>query len=495
VEVELKLALDPSHVERFARSPLLARGRPRVTRMDGIYLDTPDCELARNAMALRIRSAGRRWVQCLKAGASGTGGLHARGEWEHAQPGPVVDLALFRDTPLAGLPSAGTLHQRLQPAFRVRFERTAWRIAPARGSRLEVALDVGEVLGGDAREALCEVEIECLDGDARHAFDLAEALLRAASLRPSAVTKAQRGYRLFARRGMRPVRAVAPRLARDLQPVQAARAVVAAGLDQLQANEEGLLASDDPEFVHQARVALRRTRSALRMFRGVIGKRRARRWRGELAVATRALGAARDWDVFATETLPALASAYGDAALGRKLARAASIPRQRARDAAREALRSRRYAAAVLHVSRWIASDGDARAAATQPLPDFAARLLRKRARRVAAGLRGLAGKSVTRRHRVRIEAKRLRYAVDGLASILDPSAARRLSARLADLQDVLGRANDAATGERLLASLEPPQAFADFAGVWLAERVRGDPAKLEGVAGRVAAARVPWEV
>jgi triphosphatase len=113
----------------------------------------------------------------------------------------------------------------------------------------------------------------------------------------------------------------------------------------------------------------------------------------------------------------------------------------------------------------------------------------------VAAGLRGLAGKSVARRHRVRIEAKRLRYAVDGLASILDPSAARRLSARLADLQDVLGRANDAATGERLLASLEPPQAFADFAGVWLAERVRGDPAKLEGVAGRVAAARVPWEV
>ena len=204
MEVELKLALDPSHAGRLARSPQLARARPRVTRMDGVYLDTPDCELARNAMALRIRRAGRRWMQGLKAGRSGTGGLHARAEWEHAQPGPIVDLALLRDTPLAALPSAGTLHQRLQPAFRVRFDRTAWRIAPAAGSRLEVALDMGEVASGDASEALCEVEIECLEGDPRHAFDLAEALLGVASLRPSSVSKAQRGYRLFTRRRLRP---------------------------------------------------------------------------------------------------------------------------------------------------------------------------------------------------------------------------------------------------------------------------------------------------
>jgi triphosphatase len=493
VEVELKLALDPSHALRLARSPHLARARPRVTRMDGVYLDTPDCELSRNAMALRIRRAGRRWMQCLKAGRSGTGGLHARGEWEHAQPGPIVDLALFRDTPLAALPSAATLHQRLQPAFRVRFDRTAWRIAPAPGSRLEVALDMGEVVSGDASEALCEVEIECLEGDSRHAFDLAEALLGVAPLRPSAVTKAQRGYRLFARRRMRPVHALAPRVTRDMGPAQAARAVVAAGLEQLQANEEGLLATDDPEFVHQARVALRRTRSALRMFRGAIGKGKARRWRGELRLATRAFGEARDWDVFATETLPAIAADYGNAALARKLARAASHPRERARAAAREALRSRGYAAAILHLSRWLAAED--KPGAPRPIPGFAARLLRKRERRLLSSLDGIARKSVAERHRVRIEAKRLRYAVEGLASILDARAARRLAGRLADLQDALRRANDAAAGERLLASLEPPQAFAGFARAWLAERMQGDAAELEQVARRVAAARVPWGI
>jgi CHAD domain-containing protein len=101
----------------------------------------------------------------------------------------------------------------------------------------------------------------------------------------------------------------------------------------------------------------------------------------------------------------------------------------------------------------------------------------------------------VAQRHRVRIQAKRLRYAVEGLASILDTHAARRLAARLADLQDALGRANDAATGKRLVRALDPPRAFAAFAGAWLGERMRGDMQQLEQVARRVAAARVPWGV
>lgn len=494
MEVELKLALDRTQVERFAGAPQLANARPRVTRMDGIYLDTRDCELAGNAMALRIRRAGRSWVQCLKAGRSGTGGLHARSEWEHPQRGPVMDLALFRGTPLAKLRSAGTLHERLRPAFRVRFARTAWRIEPAPGSCLEVALDVGEVRCGSASEALCEVEIECIEGDAGHAFDLAEALLGVAELRPSAVSKAQRGYRLFTRKRLQPARALAPRVRHDMDPGQVARAVVGAGLDQLQANEEGLLAKDDPEFVHQARVALRRTRSALRMFRGVIGKHQARKWRDELGAATRALGEARDWDVFATETLPAIASAYGDAPLARKLGRTASGPRARARAAARQALRSRGYAAAVLHLSRWLASGEDA-APAPRPLRDFAARLLRKRRRRLIAGLDRIGQKSVAQRHRVRIDAKRLRYAVDGLAGILDARSAQRLSGRVAELQDALGRENDAATGGRLLAVLEPPEAFDGFARGWLAARMQGDLAQVDRVAARVAAARVPWGI
>lgn len=478
MEVELKLAIDPAEVERLREAAALAGVRPAVVRMDGIYLDTDDCEVARHGMALRLRRAGRRWMQCLKAGRSGTGGLHARSEWEYEQPRAEVDLSLFRETPLASLPSAARLHERLRPAFRVTFDRTIWNVAPARGSRLEVALDRGRVASGERSDTLCEVEIECLEGDAAHAFDLAEALAEEATLRPSALTKARRGYRLFRAQELRPVRARAARVRRGMAPVAAARAIVAAALEQLHANEEGVLASDDPEFVHQARVAMRRIRSALRMFRKPIGRERADAWRKELGEVSRTLGEARDWDVFVEETLPALPASE-------IVVERAWRKRSRARGRARAAIRSRRYALAILHLSRFLAiRDGDAQGEA--PLAHFAARLLARRHRRLIAGLERIGAANVRERHRVRIEAKRLRYVVEGLAPAIDARAAKGYARRLADLQDALGRANDAVTGRRLLETLDPPDSLAAFATGWFESRIEDRSRALARVAKRI---------
>ncbi len=484
MEVELKLAIDPADVARLREAAPLAGARPAVVRMDGVYLDTDDCEVARHGMALRLRRAGRRWMQCLKAGRSGTGGLHARGEWEYEQPRAVVDLALFRETPLAALPSADRLHERLRPAFRVTFDRTVWDLAPADGSRLEVALDRGRVASHKRSEPLCEVEIECVEGDAGHAFDLAESLAQSGTLRPSAVTKARRGYRLFRGEEPRPVRAGAAHVRNDMTPLGAARAIVAAALEQLQGNEEGLLASDDPEFLHQARVALRRIRSALRMFRKPIGKARADEWRLELREVARTLGEARDWDVFVEETLAAMPA--GEPTLARAQAR-----QSRARAAAREAIRSRRYALAILRLSRWLALAGDPPHGGS--LERFTVKLLARRHERLARRLEALHGASVGERHRMRIDAKRLRYVVEGLAAAVDAVAAKRYARRLERLQDALGRANDAVTGRRLLAALDPPRELADFARGWFAARIDDESADLARAAAGITQTRPFW--
>jgi inorganic triphosphatase YgiF len=492
VEVELKLALDPADVPRLREAAALAASKPSETAVDGVYLDTPDCEVAGNGMALRVRRAGRRWMQCLKAGHSGTGGLHARHEWEYPQPRAKVDLSLFSETPLASLPSAASLHEKLVPAFRVRFDRTHWKVSPHAGTHLEVALDVGVVSSGRKNEPICEVEIELLEGDASRAFDFAESLLESVTLRPSAVTKARRGYRLFNREALKPARARAPQLEPGMDSRQAARAIVGAALDQLQANEEGLIAGTDPEFVHQARVALRRMRSVLRIFRDAVGREQARTWREELAAATRALGDARDWDVFAQETLPAISSAYGDDAIARSLAQLAGARRRQARAGARDAIRSREYAAAILHVSRWLAAPGEG--GEPERVADFAARALPRRHKRLAEEIERLPDLGIEERHRVRIHAKRMRYAVEGLASVLGAQAAHRFAKRLSELQDALGRANDAVTGLRLLESLKPPEAFAGFARGWLASRRDADAAQLKHVAARVAGASGIWD-
>ena len=493
MEVELKLALEPSDVDRLRQAAALAAAKPVRTAVDGVYLDTPECDVAANGMALRVRRAGKRWMQGLKAGASGTGGLHARHEWEYPQPRATVDLSLFAQTPLASLPSARTLHERLVPAFRVRFERTHWNISPDPSTHLEVALDVGEVRSGRKTEGICEVEIELKEGDPSRVFELAQELLQSVTLRPSAVSKAQRGYRLFRREDAKPARATTPRLEADMDPRAAARAIVGAALDQLQANEEGLIAASNPEFVHQARVALRRVRSVLRIFRDAIGRERARAWREELAAATRALGDARDWDVFTDETLSAIAAAYGDETLTRSLAQLAGAKRRQARAGARDAIRSQAYASAILHVSAWLASP-DAEEAGPERIREFAVRVLEKRHKRLKEELERLPELDIEERHRVRIHAKRLRYGVDGVASVMGGEAAKRFARRLSDLQDVLGRANDAVTGLRLLESLEPPEAFAGFARGWLAARREAEATQLKKVAARAAAATGLWD-
>ena len=89
---------------------------------------------------------------------------------------------------------------------------------------------------------------------------------------------------------------------------------------------------------------MRRLRSALRIFGDVIGAERAEAWRAALGDTGRALGGARDWDVFATEALPPVLATYGDAALARQLPARASRERRKEREAARAALRARPHA-------------------------------------------------------------------------------------------------------------------------------------------------------
>jgi len=489
-EVELKFAVDRTARERLAAAAPLARARPERRPLTTLYFDTADGELRSRGMALRLRREEGRWVQSLKAGASGVGGLHARDEWEFDRATPGLELALFAETPLAGVADPERLHERLAVAFAVNLVRTAWVVSPTAGNRLEVVLDEGEVRRGARAERIREVEIECLEGDARAAFDLADALLDALPMRPSLVTKAQRGYRLIDGKPLAPAKAKPVALSRAMSTLDAARAIAGAALGQLEANEEGVAASDDPEFVHQARVALRRLRSALRMFRAAAGRERSRVWRDELASVAAALGVARDWDVFALEMLPPALAAHGNAALSRRLRARAARERERHQAAARKAVASARHARAVLALSRWL-SGVDAEPLPAGPgLADFAERSIRKAHDRLLARARHFAKLDAGGRHRLRIEAKRLRYGVDALAPVLASHHVARYHDTVAKLQDALGAANDAVTASRLLPELDPPVEFLRFARRRFAAQARASFSRAGPLLERLAAHR-----
>lgn len=478
-EIELKLTLDPAALKAFRSSATLAGVRPARQRVLNTYFDTTDCLLARSRMALRLRRMGRRWLQTLKTAGAGTGGLSARGEWECALPDSVLDLALFRDTPLAALKDAPRLHQLLQPAFTTDFQRSFWVIERAPGQRVEVALDVGEVRCGDRTLPICEVELELLAGDSSSLIALARELAQALPLMPARASKAERGYRLFRNTPLVPVKVRLPALTSDATPAQALRAGVAAALDHFLANQEGALVSDDPEFIHQLRVALRRLRAALRLFKPASATDLLF---ADLHGLATALGVARDLDVFSTVVWPPLAEAFVAAGgpkeeLAPLLARAESA-RGQARLRARAALRSPRTAALILALAE-MANAGDALTAditvhpagaqALRSLDAFAARHIRRRYKRLLRDAEGVAAMTAESRHRLRIDAKKLRYTADCFAGLYRRERFEPWMAALAEIQGALGEANDAATALRLLMQLEPTSALHQFAQGWFA--------------------------
>jgi CHAD domain-containing protein len=219
--------------------------------------------------------------------------------------------------------------------------------------------------------------------------------------------------------------------------------------------------TDGPETVHHMRVAVRRLRSALTVFRRAVACPAIEAAELGLKALGARLGPTRDWDVFATETGPRAAAAFpGDKRLERLLA--ATERRRRAHQAALGAfLRGpefRRLGVLLAWIAAgrsWHDSIGEAeREAIAAPLTEFAARVLNRRLKRVAAAGAGLDGLAPELLHDVRLLAKRLRYAAEIFAPLWPGKATRRFLERLAALQQELGMLNDGAVAAGLLDEL-----------------------------------------
>src|SRR5512143_4168303 len=142
-EIELKLSLPPGQADAFLRRMARRRIAPVEQNLATLYFDTADFALSAQGVALRVRRAGRRWVQTLKTEGVRAGGLSQRVEYEMPAPRGALDWARFPAEALAHVPEP--LRERVVPVFETRFHRTAWLLKGRGGAQIEVALDVGEV--------------------------------------------------------------------------------------------------------------------------------------------------------------------------------------------------------------------------------------------------------------------------------------------------------------------------------------------------------------
>lgn len=476
-EIELKFLLDPDQVAGVL--PLLAGGER--DDLAAVYFDTPDRRLARTGFGLRVRRSAKGLTQTLKAAATVEGG---RSEWEWPVATEAPDPALLASTP-AVLAEGETL----EPVFAVRVERMTRRVDHG-GGEIELALDRGEIVVGDRATPVLELELELKAGAPAVLFDLARGLMETTPLRLSAVSKAERGYRLASGEALARPRHTVPALSSDDTAGQAFQAVAGAVLAHLAAGAESLRTTPGPEGVHQVRVAVRRMRAHMSIFRPVIEGPEADDIKARLKWLAGELDEARNLDVFIADVWRPAAAARHDlaglAAFGQDLLSAQTRAYRRVAAAIDSATFRRLVldATAWVQLGDWTGPLGDS-SRRDAPARDMVADRLSRRRRRILKAGRHLARLDRAARHEVRIQAKILRYAVEDLGGLFPdhPRRRDRLTAALKRLQDSLGVLNDLAFSEDLARDLVlgDGEARAALAAGWLiGERSTGEAALLK---------------
>jgi triphosphatase len=458
-EVELKLEVPADSVARLRRSAVLHDGvKPRKpATLVSVYFDTKKRKLRSKGLSLRVRRIGRHHVQTIKQDGE-SAALFTRNEWEHEIHGNQPDLGLAQHAALEPL-LGKKLPRRLMPVFETRVRRTVYPIRDA-DSEIEVTIDRGTIEANGRSSPLCELELELKRGEPADLFRVAHQLAKEVPVQLAIASKAERGYSLLGGKQPGAVKAAPVALAPDMTCEASFRSVARACLRQLVANREAMLAGD-AEGLHQMRVALRRLRAAISLFGDMLADRQTEEMKAQFRWITGELGPAREFEVFIKRVVTPVAkdkpNGPGVAVLTKDLQR----ERAEAFERALGAVESARFRTLMLDTAAWIETgdwsrNADDRAGTLRntAIAVWAADEVNRRWKSILKRGVQLEHLDPQRRHKLRIQAKKLRYASEFFAGAFPgkKSNKRRMAflEGLERLQDALGDLNDIAVHEGL---------------------------------------------
>ena len=462
-EIELKLAAIPSDLPALKRAleTMGKRCSTAVSPLTSIYYNSSDLKLRQHNLTLRVREQDGQHVQTVKAGDLMGADLVSRREWEDIVTGDQPDL----DAPKAGRRLKGKVKKgELRPLFTTIVRRTVIELEQQPSTRIEAAIDEGEVrgIGGKAVEPLSEVELELKGGERAAIYEVALRLLDVVPVRIETRSKADRGYALVAADGGRPqpVQVKPVTLEVEMTVEAILQRIGRSCLAHLLWNEPAALA-DQPEGIHQMRVAVRRLRSVLSSLKPMLLDEHQRWTSDELKWLADALGPARNWDMFAVNLLEPVERARPLERDLKHLAEAAEQRRRAAYDDAKQAILFQQHTRAMLTLARWF----EAREWRAQPVSEHAALLLgsigdvapgliERRWRQSRRRSKQFDELTPAQRHKLRIALKKLRYTIEFLQSLFDKDKVGGFTKVLTPLQDGLGQINDVRTAHELVAEV-----------------------------------------
>lgn len=450
IEREVKLDVPPGF--ELPDLTVAAAGRPVAVlpeqHLQATYYDTAGLRLARWGVTVRHRigdEGGPVWTVKAPAGAGGK--VTSRNELDFRGPADAIP------PDATGVLRGFVRGAAVGPVAELRTTRRRTQVRDGNGAvLLEVSDDAVTVIQGD-REAASfrEVEVELapgVDADDGLLDDVVDRLVRAGASPRDDTPKLARA---LGPEATTPPEVEPVVLDRQSTAGEVVRAAIATAVTRLLHHDVGARLGEDPEDVHQARVATRRLRSDLRTFRAFVDEGWAKGVREELRWLAARLGDVRDTDVL-LERLRQQGTALPDVDAGAAaiLLGRLEADREGARAELVAALESDRYVELVeelVHAARHPQLTREADEAGRRALPG----VVRGPWRHLHRAVRALGTSPEDEQlHEVRIRAKRARYAAEAVAPVIGKRA-RRLAAALAQVQSVLGDLQDAAVAEAWL--------------------------------------------
>lgn len=285
-EIELKFLVPESRLKGLIRQAQVKSSQ--VTQLAAHYYDTPDQQLAKADIGLRIRKEGDTWVQTIKAGGDG---IAARLEHNTVLDNEQVqtmldnntlipDLSIYKETAIAPALEGFKLKKlakTLTPMYVTDVQRTT-RLLVEKDSEgtensIELAYDHGEIVHGNddtQRDAIQEIEFELVSGDLDFLFKTAKTWCKRYKLCLSTVTKAERGGLLIKNQSYSP--AVSADLSqlivnKKISMPAFVRTAVHNCLLQILPNSSAIVAgSTDDEHILQLHIGISRLRAAIEAF-------------------------------------------------------------------------------------------------------------------------------------------------------------------------------------------------------------------------------------
>ena len=455
-ELEFKLAGAPRDIARV-RAWLEKAGAPGGCRERFVSTgyDTPDGDLARHSINMWVRRENGRTIREVEVAQNAS-----------PLPGPVDDI----------------LHQYRQttaPTRRIVIDRWTTRITGT-GATIDIFTDDGvaerlvngEVVG---RETIGEIDFRHISGNPRPIFVLARKMIKASGgrLRLSVLSKRERAENA----GKAYIFGKAKKINLDTNGIasDALRAALHGSARRLSTIAPKVYDGRLPEAARQLRIALRRFRSVERAFRRAAKSKKLLLLSDRARTFAQILGAARDWDVFLTETLAEFDEQTASPGFLLLRQRAEAL-RAEAWERAAAAIGGQEFSLFVFEVMMLATLEDwryGARFELFDPTQTFAARALERRLAKAMTVGESLTQVEPEAGHPLRLQIKKLRYAAQTFRDLYPKSARKPYFSAMSGLQDGFGRLNDAVVAQRLahMAAIGQGPDAAQAAGVVIGYR------------------------